>query len=173
MKQVIKPSKAFNKVFLFTVLACVLLVICSSCQFLQGLKTDIQEDIAQAKTEAYFRLYGLFEDKAVYGTIGNWNCTEIQLLGTKGYFLGLDSSGNMLVKGSFFYMEKPSSGDFYASPDNNGTYTDDYQSPDDFDEGELWLNVVYVNSNGKWVLYTEESRDGSFRSRRTNAGRNP
>ncbi len=162
MKHFIKPEKAFNKIFIITLIIFVILVVFSSCELFQGLKTDIQEDIAQAKTEAYFRLYGLFEDTAIYGTIGNWNCSEIQLLGTKGYFLGLDSSGNMLVKGNYFYMEKPSSGVFYAAPDNDGTYTDDYQSPDDFDEGELWLNVVYVNSNGKWVLYTEDSRDGSF-----------
>ena len=135
----------------------------SSCgDVVNDVKDDIEADIEQAQTETYFRLYGLFENQVLLGTIGNWNCEKIELLGTKGYFKGLDADEKNVIKGSYFYMEKPSSGKYYKEPDNSGTYTDDYQSPDDFSEGELWLNVKQEYRNGKWYSYTADSTDGSF-----------
>ena len=134
----------------------------SSCEFLNSLKSDIEKDVEQAKTEAYFRLYGLFDDTEIAGNIDGWDCAQINLIGTKGYFIGKDSYGTDLIKGNYFYMEKPSSGEFYKEEDNFGSYTDDYQLPDDFDEGEIWLNVKYINNDGKWELFTRDSRDGSF-----------
>lgn len=137
----------------------------SSCgDVVNDVKDDIEADIEQAQTETYFRLYGLFENKVLLGTIGNWNCEKIELLGTKGYFKGLDADEKNVIKGSYFYMEKPSSGEYYKKPDHSGTYTDDYQSPDDFSEGELWLNVQYEWKNGEWEKYTDGGslRDGVF-----------
>ena len=134
----------------------------SSCgDVVNDVKDDIEADIEQAQTETYFRLYGLFENQVLLGTIGNWNCEKIELLGTKGYFKGLDADEKNVIKGSYFYMEKPSSGEYYKEPDHSGTYTDDYQSPDDFSEGELWLNVKYEYKDG-WKSYTADSTDGSF-----------
>ena len=128
---------------------------------LDGVKKDIEEDIFQARTESYFRQYGLFSDREISGKVGNWDCAKIELLGTKGYFVGSDSSGNKLIKGNYFYMEKPSSGQYYKAPDKQGFYADDYQSPDDFSDGELWLNVKYTWDGG-WKYYSEDTTDGSF-----------
>ncbi|MBR1615327.1 MAG: hypothetical protein IJ673_07570 [Treponema sp.] len=147
------PAAFVAAAFITTVFSCG--------SALDDVKGDIEADIEQARTESYFRLYGLFENVEVSGKVGSWNCAKIELLGTKGYFVGSDSSGNKLIKGNYFYMEKPSSGEYYKAPDKSGSYADDYQSPDDFEAGELWLNVKYTWDGG-WKYYSEDTTDGSF-----------